>query len=106
MKILCNENVSGRPPKKEIKELKDKLINFYNSDHKPLIEEHNLDYTHLNTVSDYLTIEIIIMYENNIKLHYVEYIKRYVNIIWKKKETINKIKENNNLDQKEQIKKN
>lgn len=103
MKILCNENVSGRPPKKEIKELKEKLTNFYNSDYKPLIEEHNLDYTHLNTVLDYLTIGIITMYENNIKLHYVEYIERYVNIIWKKKETINKIKENNNLDQKEQI---
>ncbi len=103
MKILCNENASGRPPKKEIKELKDKLTNFYNSDYKPLIEDHNLDYTHLNTVLDYLTIGIITMYENNIKLHYVEYIERYVNIIWKKKETINKIKENNNLDQKEQI---
>ncbi len=103
MKILCNENASGRPPKKEIKELKDKLTNFYNSDYKPLIEEHNLDYTHLNTVLDYLTIGIITMYENNIKLHYVEYIERYVNIILKKKETINKIKENNNIDQKEQI---
>jgi len=103
MKILCNENASGRPPKKEIKELKDKLTNFYNSDYKPLIEDHNLDYTYLNTVLDYLTIGIITMYENNIKLHYVEYIERYVNIIWKKKETINKIKENNNLDQKEQI---
>ena len=34
------------------------------------------------------------MYENNIKLHYVEYIERYVNIVWKKKETITKIKEN------------
>ena len=31
MKILCNESASGRPPKKEIKELKDKLTTFYNS---------------------------------------------------------------------------
>jgi hypothetical protein len=93
MKILCNESASGRPPKKEIKELKDKLTAFYNSDYKPLIKDEDLDYTHLNTVLDYLTIGIITMYENNIKLHYVEYIERYVNIVWKKKETILKIKE-------------
>jgi len=43
------------------------------------------------------------MYENNIKLHYVEYIERYVNIIWKKKETITKIKEENEVNQKELV---
>ena len=40
------------------------------------------------------------MYENNIKLHYVEYIERFVNIVWKKKGTICKIKEEN----KEEVK--
>uniref|UniRef100_A0A6C0H7S1 Cas12f1-like TNB domain-containing protein n=1 Tax=viral metagenome TaxID=1070528 RepID=A0A6C0H7S1_9ZZZZ len=101
MKILCNESASGRPPKKEIKELKDKLTTFYNSDYKPLIKDTNLDYTHLNTVLDYLTIGIITIYENNIKLHYVEYIERYVNIVWKKKETITKIKEENKDEEKQ-----
>jgi len=100
MKILCNESAIRRPPKKEIKELKDKLTTFYNSDYKPLIKDTTLDYTHLNTVLDYLTIGIITMYENNIKLHYVEYIERYVNIVWKKKETITKIKE----EDKEEVK--
>ena len=101
MKILCNETVSGRPPKKEVKELKDKLTTFYNSDYKPLIKDTDLDYTHLNTVLDYLTIGIITMYENNIKLHYVEYIERYVNIVWKKKDTIVKIKEENKDEEKQ-----
>jgi len=101
MKILCNESALGRPPKKEIKELKDKLTAFYNSDYKPLIKDTNLDYTHLNIVLDYLTIGIITMYENNIKLHYVEYIERYVNIVWKKKETILKIKEENKEEDKQ-----
>ena len=101
MKILCNESASGRPPKKEIKELKDKLTTFYNSDYKPLIKDTDLDYTHLNTVLDYLTIGIITMYENNIKLHYVEYIERFVNIVWKKKETISKIKEENKDEEKQ-----
>ena len=93
MKILCNESASGRPPKKDIKELKEKLSAFYNSDYKPLIKDTDLNYTHINTVLDYITIGIITMYENNIKLQYVEYVERYVNIVWKKKETIMKIKE-------------
>jgi len=101
MKILCNESASGRPPKKEIKELKDKLTAFYNSNYKPLIKDTDLDYTHLNTVLDYLTIGIITMYENNIKLHYVEYIERFVNIVWKKKEIIVKIKEENKEEDKQ-----
>ena len=120
MKILCNESASGRhlnsknsntnsldfvkrgrPPKKEIKELKDKLITFYNSDYKLLIKDTDLDYTHLDTVLDYLTIGIITIYENNIKLHYVEYIERFVNIVWKKKDTITKIKEENKEEDKQ-----
>lgn len=101
MKILCNESASRRPPKKEVKELKDKLTAFYNSDYKPLIKDTDLDYTHLNTVLDYLTIGIITMYENNIKLHYVEYIERYVNIVWKKKDTIINIKEENKDEEKQ-----
>jgi hypothetical protein len=28
------------------------------------------------------------MYENNIKQHYIEYIERYVNVIWRKKEML------------------
>lgn len=70
MKILCNEKASGRPPKKEIKELKDSLTAFYKTDFQLLIQNENLDYTHMNTILDYLTIDILTMYENNIKLHY------------------------------------
>ena len=95
MKILCNEKASGRPPKKEIKELKDKLTAFYKTDFQPLIQNENLDYTHMNTILDYLTIDILTMYENNIKLHYVEYVERYVNVVWKKKFIMNKIKKLN-----------
>ena len=45
----------------------------------------------MNTILDYLTIDILTMYENNIKLHYVEYMERYVNVVWKKKFLIEKI---------------
>ena len=100
MKILCNEKASGRPPKKEIKELKDCLTTFYKTDFQPIIQNDNLDYTHMNTILDYLTIDILTMYENNIKLHYVEYVERYVNVVWKKKFIMNRIKKLN-ITQKE-----
>ena len=49
----------------------------------------------MNTVLDYLTIDIITMYENNIKCHYVDYVERYVNVVWKKKFLTNKIRKLN-----------
>jgi hypothetical protein len=95
MKILCNEKATGRPPKQEIKELKEKLTAFYKSEFQPLIQNENLDYTHMNTILDYLTIDILTMYENNIKFHYVEYVERYVNVVWKKKFIVSKIRKMN-----------
>ena len=92
MKILCNEKATGRPPKKEIKELKEKLKLFYNTHYKPLCQDEELDYTYMNTILDYLTIDILTMYENNIKQHYIEYVERYVNVVWKQKFMTNQIK--------------
>lgn len=92
MKILCNEKATGRPPKKEIKELKEKLKLFYDNHYKPLIQNENLDYTHMNTILDYLTIDILTMYENNIKQNYIDYVERYVNVVWKKKFMTNQIR--------------
>jgi len=90
MKILCIEK-PGRPPNKETKELKDKLTSFYKTHFQPLLQKESLEYTHLNIVLDYLSIDILTMYENNIKQHFIEYIERYVNVIWKKKFIVEKI---------------
>ena len=95
MKILCNESTNGRPPKKEIKELKDTLKIFLEKHYKPLMQNDELNYKHMNTILDYLTIDIITMYDNNIKLHYVEYVERFVNVVWKKKYMIEKIRKLN-----------
>ena len=92
MKIICKEKSTGRPPKKEIKDLKDKLTKFYNEHYKSLCQNEELDYTHMNTILDYLTIDVLTMYENNIKLHYIEYVERYVNVVWEKKYMIKQIR--------------
>ena len=89
MKILCKEKAAGRPPNESTKKLKEKLSLFYDTHYKDLIQNEELDYTYMNTVLDYLTIDVLTMYENNIKLHYVEYVERYINVMWEKNE-INK----------------
>jgi len=94
MKVVCGEKTEkrGKPTKNETIEMKDKLTAFYNHHYLPLTQNDPIDYAGLNTVLDYLKEDVITMYENNIQLHYVEYIERYVNVVWKKKMFVNKIR--------------
>jgi len=95
MKVVCGEKTEkrGKPPNKETIEMKDKLITFFNQHYLPLTQNDPIDYAGLNTTLDYLKEDVITMYENNIQLHYVEYVERYVNVVWKKKQIVNKIRE-------------
>jgi hypothetical protein len=93
MKILCIKKANGGAKLNEdTKELKEHLTNFYNNHYKSLIQEDVLDYENLSNVLAYLTEDILTMYENNIVLHYIEYVERFVNVIWKKKPSIESIK--------------
>jgi len=91
IKIQCDETKGGRLASEKVQQLKDVLNIFYNKEYKPLTQNETLSYKHMNTILDYLTIDILTMYENNIKLHYVEYLERYVNVKWKKQFLIEKI---------------
>jgi hypothetical protein len=94
MKIVCGEKEEkrGKPPKKETVEMKEQLTKFFKEHYLPLMQNDPIDYSGLNTVLDYLKEDIITMYENNIQLHYVEYVERYVNVVWKKKFLTEKIR--------------
>lgn len=94
MKVVCGEKIEkrGKPPSEETMEMKDKLTTFYNHHYKPLTQNDPIDYAGLNTTLDYLKEDVITMYEHNIQLHYVEYVERYVNVVWKKKLIVNKIR--------------
>jgi hypothetical protein len=94
MKVICGEKEEkrGKPPKKETVEMKEKLVAFYKEHYLPLMQNDPIDYAGLNTVLDYLKEDVITMYENNIQLHYVEYVERYVNVVWKKKFITEKIR--------------
>ena len=94
MKVVCGEKTEkrGKPAKNETIEIKDILTTFYNHHYLPLTQNDPIDYAGLNTVLDYLKEDVITMYENNIQLHYVEYVERFVNVVWKKKMITEKIR--------------
>ena len=94
MKVVCGEKTEkrGKPAKNETIEMKDILTTFYNHHYLPFTQNDPIDYAGLNTVLDYLKEDVITMYENNIQLHYVEYVERYVNVVWKKKIIVDKIR--------------
>lgn len=95
LKIVCVKGGSGKPPSDKTKNLKDNLQSFYEDHYKPLRQDDNLKYTHMNTILDYLADDIITMYKNNIQLHYIEYVERFVNVYWMKKYIIDKIRKLN-----------
>jgi hypothetical protein len=94
MKVVCGEKHTKRgcPPKKETVVLKEKLTAFYEEHYKPYTQPEELDYEYMSNVLAYLCVDIITMYENNIQMHYVEYVERYVNVVWKKKMLVTKIR--------------
>ena len=94
MKVICGvkDEKRGRPPNKDTVELKDKLTMYYKEHYLQYTQEDKLDYTYMSNVLAYLTEDIITMYENNIQLHYVDYVERFVNVVWKKKMLTEKIR--------------
>ena len=94
MKVVCGEKEEkrGKPSKKETMELKENLTAFYKEHYLPTTQYDPIDYAGLNTLLDYLKEDVITMYENNIQLHYVDYVERFVNVVWKKKMITEKIR--------------
>ena len=93
MKVVCGEKHTkkGKPPKKETLELIENLTSFYTKHYKPYTQPEQLDYEYMSNVLSYLCEDIMTMYENNIQLHYVNYVERFVNVVWKKKMIVEKI---------------
>ena len=94
MKVVCGEKHTnmGKPPKPETVELQEQLTIFYKKHYKPYTQPEQLDYEYMSNVLTYLCEDIQTMYANNIQLHYVDYVERFVNVVWKKKMIVEKIR--------------
>lgn len=96
MKVLCEESTAqegeetkkqGRPPKAETVALKTELLTFHREHYKPTMTHgETLSYKNMNTILAYLTTDLLTVYETNIKQHYVEYVERFINMVFMKKE--------------------
>ena len=71
-KILCKAPTIGRKPSEATQELKSRLTQFYQEHYEYLaLDTDTMNYKNLNTVLDYMSIDVITMYNNNIKQHFV-----------------------------------
>lgn len=96
MRVICEDSVAqdgeetkkqGRPPKAETVALKKELLVFHREHYKPTMTVGEpLGYKNMNTVLAYLTTDMLTVYETNIKQHYVEYVERFINVVFRKKD--------------------
>jgi hypothetical protein len=83
LKVSCDDPKRGRPPSEETVRVKAVLREVYDKHYAN--EGDKIPYTHLNTAIDYMAVEVVTMYENNIKARFVSYVERFVNVSFDKK---------------------
>ena len=91
MKVFIKNAPRGRQLLGENKTLYDFFIDFYEKQYKPLYDGNKIDGKNLSGILNYIQTEIVTAIENNIKLHFNDYINRFVNSSFK-------IEHNNLLD--------
>jgi hypothetical protein len=92
LKVVCIEN--GIEQKENIQIHYDKMLKLYKETYSKLNIFDNLDYDGLATLFQYLAVEIVTNFENNIKARYYDYIIRFANTFFARKKNIEKIKNN------------
>ncbi len=91
LKVPCKDAKLGGPMGDKAATTKEMLRHFYDEHYKPFVSKET-SYTHLSTAIEYMAIDIITMYENNIKARFVEYVERFVNVFLGRKEVLATIK--------------
>lgn len=93
MKVIGVKDTRGSKAKPETLALKERLQTFYDDEYKQLLgDDMKLCFTHLNTVLDYESVDIITNIENHIKEHFIDCLFRYINVIVEKKKMEETIK--------------
>jgi len=83
MKVFIKDTSRGRQLVGENKTLYDFFIDFYEKHYKSLYDGNKIDGKNLSGILNYIQIEIVTAIENNIKLHFNDYINRFVNSSFK-----------------------
>jgi hypothetical protein len=78
------EESSGPKPKGSNLDLFNEFNIFYEETYKHLNYDTKIDAVNLSQILSYMSIDMLTNIENNIKLHFISYIKRFVNSSYKK----------------------
>ena len=76
---LTTKSKGGNTPKGENLKLLKNLERFYISDYKKLGYKNKICGTNLSQILRYMNTDILTNIENNIKMHFFSYVKRFVN---------------------------
>ena len=67
-------------------DLQQKILLFHREFYKLTMNSEELSRFNLHNVLSYLALDIVTTYETNIKQHYVEYLERFINVLFHKKQ--------------------
>lgn len=82
LKVLCKKAKAGNNPSGKKLILYNDLKKFYNEEYSKL-NYGKIDGVNLSGILNYLETEIVTNFENNIRMHFIDYIKRFINISFK-----------------------
>ena len=92
LNTVAQRNKQGSQPTAN-KNMMEGLKIFYDKHYKDIAGEQKLPSTHMSNVFEYMAVAIITAYENNIKQNFVQYVERFVNVMFNKKEKIMNLSE-------------
>jgi hypothetical protein len=78
-KTLMKTAIAGPKPKGKNLEILNKFTEFYNNEFKNLINQNKIDGCNLSQIIAYSCTDILTNIENNIKLNFFKYLKKFVN---------------------------
>jgi hypothetical protein len=84
MKVFIKDTKQGRRLSEENKRIFNYFLKMYKDHYESLYDGIKIDGKHLSAILDYMKIEILTAIENNIKMHFVEYLNRFINCSFEK----------------------
>jgi transposase len=93
LNVVCvNVKKENNKEKLEVTELNEKFIKFYDEHYKDKYVDCDISSRGLKTLFEYIAKQIVTVYENNIKNHFYDYVRRFVNNFFNKKEVLTQIR--------------
>ncbi len=91
--VLCEESESKEPTargKATTIQLKQDLLAFHRNHYKPTMAdpEVKLGFTNKTQMMQYIAVDVVKDYENNLKLHFVQHLDRFLNVLYDKSEVV------------------